>query len=458
MTLERLRWRLSAFRQRSVGCLRLGAPRVVRLAWALPALLLIALIVSHWTDVPHGDQWALAAQMTDSTGVSPSDLWEQHNEHRSVVPRALMVGLAPLTDWDVRVEMAISVTLAIVALTLYRTILRHTLPHASDRTLLVADFSLAVLLLSPHQWENWLWGWQLHWFVMLAGLAAAVALIQTASGLRPAVVVTAAGSMAAIAQLSLAGGVVTWAALVPLLWAHRPCRRYLAPWVAAGTTLTLLYLRGYESPPSPPLVESNVWHAVAYVLRYLGHGLTADGRIAQAIGMVLVALSAISFVGIWLRGVEAPRWAPWVSIQLFALAFATVTATGRSGLGLDQAGASRYTSVSLLFVSALCPLLWLAMHGDDELQLSRSTGAFPFAIAALISIATASTAVESMQQFRTDQLANLRCVQRAESAGDPCLEQLLPKPDEATNWSEATYRTIEELRSNGWLPGPSPRN
>jgi hypothetical protein len=41
------------------------------------------------------------------------DLWAQHNEHRLLFPKIIMLVLARSTGWDIRYELALNLLLAI---------------------------------------------------------------------------------------------------------------------------------------------------------------------------------------------------------------------------------------------------------------------------------------------------------------------------------------------------------
>lgn len=129
-----------------------------------------------------------------------------------------MISLAVLTGWDTRYEVATNIILAVASSALLWLLLRRTFAHRT--VLAVAAFVVSVIVFSPSQYENWLWGWQIQWFLNLLALIAAVWAL---SGWRqspwPRLVVAAAA--ATVATYSLASGFLVWLICLPLIWLTR---------------------------------------------------------------------------------------------------------------------------------------------------------------------------------------------------------------------------------------------
>jgi hypothetical protein len=133
---------------------------------ATPALVILLLISIYAVNVPYWDQWdevpRLIEKMNSGTLGLP-DFFAQHNEHRIVFPRLIMFGLALLTRWNIKVELVASWILACIsAYNLWR-LCRVTgfFGSTADFWLL---FAANVLLFTPLQSENWLWGFQIGFF------------------------------------------------------------------------------------------------------------------------------------------------------------------------------------------------------------------------------------------------------------------------------------------------------
>src|SRR3712207_1731768 len=146
----------------------------LRIAWLLaiaaPAVLTLVLIAVHGVNTPQLDQWSGMTPLLvehDRGTLSFADFYAQHNEHRPLVPTAIDFWLAQLTGWNIRVELFVDYGVALATFVLIVLALRRTL----DRTAFaLAAVVASVVFFSPRQHENWLWGWQLEWF--LSNLAA----------------------------------------------------------------------------------------------------------------------------------------------------------------------------------------------------------------------------------------------------------------------------------------------
>ena len=83
------------------------APASYAAALAIPAGVVLALVLRHGVNVPFWDQWELVgllAAASDGT-LTWAEIFRQHNEHRMVFPKIIMLALAALTGWNVVGEM-----------------------------------------------------------------------------------------------------------------------------------------------------------------------------------------------------------------------------------------------------------------------------------------------------------------------------------------------------------------
>src|SRR5208282_4675420 len=73
----------------------------------LPLAFLIWMVSRYAVSVPFGDQWELVPllEKTYHETLTFHDLWAQHNEHRILFPKIIMLGLAHLTGWNIYYEL-----------------------------------------------------------------------------------------------------------------------------------------------------------------------------------------------------------------------------------------------------------------------------------------------------------------------------------------------------------------
>ncbi len=202
------------------------------------------------------------------------------------------------------------------------------------------------MLFSLLQAENWLWGFQMSWFLVNLFVVAVVVLLGTRKPFGFVVAVLAAIA----ASSSLVFGFGAWIAGIVMLIR---CRMLLVAWCAIGVMFAAVFSIGYHSPRfengwgslSAPLV------GLQFVLVYLGDPLGAwAGRfVAEIAGAALIA----AFV-YCARLTREPAQA-WYALGAFALTAACFEAIGRAGNGVDAGLALRYVTPSTLG--------WIALVG-----------------------------------------------------------------------------------------------
>lgn len=335
-----------------------GVVRALALAAALVPILHTLTGIARWgLPVPFEDAWALVPHLeriADGT-FSLADLWERHNTHRIVLPRAALLALAWSSGWSLRLEMAVNLLLAAGSAALLLRALRATGQALGATPSPWVGALGALLVFSFAQWECWTWGWSMSIFLaVLLGQGALAAL--AAPGLTPARL-GAAVALAAGASLSLGGGLAVWpAGALVLATPHaedRVGRRArLLVWGAGALLLALCYAGGggQQIAASPRLL--------LYVATFLGapaapHPSVAPAALAGVAGVVALGLG-LARLGRGASETARRRLAFWAGLGTFALAAGGLAGLGRAELfGAEQALESRYVT--------LATPLWLAV-------------------------------------------------------------------------------------------------
>lgn len=370
-----------------------------------PAILLAKLNVFA-LNFPYWDAWRIASllELSDAGQLQWADIWAQHNEHRIVFPKLLMLTLARLSGWNVAWEIGASVVFATVILGCIGVLLWRAL-RGGDVALRTAGLAMcAALIFSWSQNENWVWGFQHNVWMAMAAFYGAVLVLAREGRLAPRVL--PAAGLALVSSLSYANGLLAWVALLPLVWdLRRPLaerRSGAVVWGLLAAALYSVYFIGYTQPAVSPPLTTALQHPLLFVRFFVvmigapisacftspaWHGVDAlppwwaylPGPLALG-GLALLLLR---------QGRDRSQWsalAPWVVLVLFALGSAAVASAGRCGFGLGQALTSRYITVTTPLWIALV-VLTLRMLQHDPRWAGAQRRAFAVGVSAAAALA-----------------------------------------------------------------------
>lgn len=365
--------------------LRRGALLVIV---GLPVFLSFNFVLRFAVDVPFWDQWELVPQLEKLAqgDLGFSDLIAPHNEHRIVVPRALMLLLSQLSGWDTRWESWLNWLLLLgLGAVLFA---EHLRTFGREAAGLISFVPTAWLVFSLRQEENLLWGWQLP--ITLCALSAAASLAVLSSGERTVPRLAAAIALGALCTFSFSAGVAIWPAGLGLLgWRWRAAAaKPMVAWLLAGAVALALYFWGFQAPPrvSPfGLALERPGEAMRFGLAVLGAPLAADTALAACVaGGAMLAALCVALAALALRGaMEVERAALGVGLVAFGATTVAAITLGRLSLGVPAAVAGRYTTLTLL---AIVGLWRCALAVRPEAARHALAGA----TAVLIALGTAS--------------------------------------------------------------------
>lgn len=352
---------------------------VLAILAAAPAVYLAHTVTTHWVNVPHMDQWDISHVFIwhHSHQLTFEKLISQHNESRKLFPRLIFLGMGLVSGWDVRWEMVLSMIAAATTSVNLLFLLRGLGSGLWWR--MSAWLLMNLVLFSPVQWDNWLWGIQLVAFI--PPLMLTLGLVAASSGplWRQAMV---RSGLAFIATFSYANGMLLWALLLPAGFlvlsprgrAERDHRWFAILWyvVSAATTLWL-YFHDYHKAPGKPasdLALSQPLEALRYYLAWIGSTLVPEGsplslktRIVVGGSILAVFLTELMVVAARACRDSLRRNLPWVILGLYALISGAATTFGRLGFGIQHAADSRYTTFSLYLLLAAIGLAAAILPG-----------------------------------------------------------------------------------------------
>jgi hypothetical protein len=302
------------------------------------------------------------------SGLHWNDLWVSWNGHRQVLPRLIASGLLRVSDGDFRILLLASYAVVLATVPAVLRILPEKLPH---RTLLAA-----LTMFSVAQNENWLWGYQLAWFMVNAGVLWAIALSRQHSPRwqRTALIVAAC----VVATLSSAHGILSWlgVAMVYLVTGRR--RSALVFFGLSGIAGLVVLDSGGATASSVPRTVVVFVQMMAGSLKFpsawIRRDLPGGGAVPFLVGALL--LSAVGWVLVkeLLRLFRRPlnisspteqvcfENAGVLAVLIYSLIFMAMTSVARAAPKFQAPAQSRYVTVTMYGFLSLVSLLFLHSH------------------------------------------------------------------------------------------------
>ncbi len=344
----------------------LKAKRYTYVIAGLPPFLFLVLLLNRYgVNVPYADHWALVPlfQKIDSGTLSVHDLWAQHNEHRIVFPRIIALLIARLTHWYTPAEIVFSLLMGLIGLFIIAMLLNNTV---RKKLIIIPSFILmSAWFFSPIQWENWLWGWQIEWFMCVTAVLATIyGLLKFLQNKKYPYFLLALAS-ATFATFSLGSGILVWIVglgMLIVLYKQLSDKKPIIIWTVAALFETALYYYHYKKPPYHPSMTI----ALHYPGRFFEYYVTTFGRpfsdnpkVAYLMGaLLLTTLLAVSVIALRLRKkLSLIAIVPWYAIVAYGLIAVGGTAASRLGFGIPSAMSSRYTAFTPIFIIGLIGIL-----------------------------------------------------------------------------------------------------
>lgn len=329
---------------------------------ALSASILLRWILRYGVDFPFFDEWVFLGDFISQYvrgGWSAYDIFASHNEHRVATTRLTYILLYHLTDLDRTSAFLLNWSLGLVILVVWYLILRRVFGSKGGVPLSVALVT-SFLTTSPHQFENWTWGFQVQWFEHVLGVLLVVYLL-----ISERVKLLLAFGCAVVTTYTISAGQLIWPLSAFLLLrrvlSHRLRLLSFALWLIGGGLVLFFYRRGLpgDSLSLSPILSSPVDFVGTYLALLGGAVARSSMGMAQMFGfglLVVVTASCLALLYRTLRNsnIERDHEAGLAALAGFGLVAALLIALARHPLGGAQYvfEASRYTT--------LITVLWIA--------------------------------------------------------------------------------------------------
>lgn len=336
-----------------------------------PILLYLSYIHLYGVNLIFMDEWGIVPLIDKlhRGNLTFADLWVQSNDHRMVIPRLLALVLARTTHLNTKYEMYAGALLLIGAYAIFCVLYRKTGGEG-----LWPLVPTAFLFFSLAQYEDMIWGFQVAWYIVLfcfiSALFALEYLVTRHAIARNSALLVALG-LSTIASFSLLQGLFVWPCGLFYIIGRRLGREYGILWCLAGILVGTLYFLGFEfGTAGGPSILYFIRHPVAsgeYFFVALGSVVMLPSvSAAGVIGMLILAISVFIIIS-WINSPNISASASLSSVLIiFGLIFDAALVVGRSGFGIGQAAAPRYTLYGLiLFVGCYLGLVSLMRETEN---------------------------------------------------------------------------------------------
>jgi hypothetical protein len=341
--------------------------------YLLPVVLLIGFVANFSVNVPIDDEWRLASLFDKiATGnVTFNDFWALHSNHRIVFPKLIIAVLAFVSRWNINYQLCFSIGLVVITFVATYKLSSMQVKNVGDDLWHLANILTCILLCSLVQHENWLWGFQLAWFLVNLCFVSAVYCLSLQKRLLPSIQISIAAGFCFIASFSLAQGLLCWLAAIPAVVALEgnvaQKRKRLIVWMLLFVATCAIYSIDYHPSRKTSIISllNKPLVVIDYFLSLLGSPIVRSPVISALVGLAIFATFLFLAFHFGRKMNEHHEAIPWLSIGLFAVLSALFITAGRAQFGAIQAiESSRYTTNSILLLIALVQLGQLFVRGN----------------------------------------------------------------------------------------------
>jgi hypothetical protein len=401
----------------------------------IPILFIGISINQLSTTVPYMDQWELvpAFQKLDNNAFNAHDLFSQHNEHRIVVPKLIQLSLARITHWDIRAEIALNLSVALMSAVLLIRLIHKYSGIRDNKLLMCAKLVAVYWFLSPIQWENWAWGWQLEWFLSILFLLISIELAMTYRIKKSSVLLAAVIGVNTLATFTMGGGILLWilSCLLVCKESIRSSVKGVGALLVAASANLLIYthhLRPSTLKSTPSEIIGNLGGVFELAVGYVGGVVGSHYQLAMVWGGLLIIVLLFWWTHIIKHKPKSEGWMVWGVLQAYVCMSAAMAVWARLSLGPSAGLASRYTTISvLLTISVVIVVVSSIDRIDNTIVRNKITQAFVVTTGffLLLSYVYGIHAWQGLSH-RMDVARN--CSTASDNPSDDCLRLLYPDP------------------------------
>jgi hypothetical protein len=348
----------------------------------VPVALWFLWLILFVKDYPFGDDWTLLKFYDQyvNGNLTFSHVWQQHNEHRIVFPKLIIILLQALSHYAIYPVIILNIVLAAASFLILGHHVAKAYPMSGvHKGLLYAV--LGLILFSMNQYEAVFWGvclsWYMNTFLAMLGFYVASTIEKDSYPLLFVIFLCGVGTL-----FSSGNGLLYWPVVAAILAVKRFVRkeigtRFALVWVPLSLAAILAYFVDYHKQPHPMGVSGREVVVIAGAfLNFLGAPVVSfnnkitllAGPVVGQKGLVahLLPLSAAVAGGAGLSlflkfvwdDIRAKRLDLFlVAVVSYVLLTGLLISVSRviifKSLGMGVTSASRYMTISCYFWAVL---------------------------------------------------------------------------------------------------------
>ncbi|WP_338552545.1 hypothetical protein [Paenibacillus sp. KS-LC4] len=341
----------------------------------LPLLFLISKLIQYSVDLPSPDGWMMLKYIEKYHlgTLTFKDFFEQHNEHRLMIPKLILLAIDIPTHWNVYYEIAANV---IIGTLIYLYMVFRSIKTYIENGLKYNYWLMVVLsffCFSIMQFENYSTGFQIQVFLnVLFTVVGLNFLVQKKLGY---VHLAASAVFGFLALYSFANGLYYWlVGFIPVVYrvATKEIQlKFLYSWIGASLFFILTYFYHFSNQAA---IISNFLHEPLKVMIYFLRNMGASIIFVEAAPIYSVITGAIGvtlfiFISYYAAQNKVIQVLPWVTISSYGLISELSTGAGRL-----EYFASRYTTISNLFWIGLAVIIFYLLdehYKDKKMKINH---------------------------------------------------------------------------------------
>lgn len=343
---------------------------------AIPAILGILYINRFGVNVLNWDQWEIVPliEKVFDNNITIYDIFPQHNEHRLIFPKIIMLALAYASHYNTIYEMYGSWFISLSNLILLFVFYKESF-GVSSRSLL-GFIPIPLLIFNFRQYENILWGFQIQIYLCILGFLVSIYMLKKSNSVSNLhYIFSILGGI--LSSFSFANGLLVWPIGLLFSFILNKNLSIKIVWTGIASIVFFIYFYGWNRPSYQFselfIVEQPVRSATFFVAN-VGSPLSIQTILAVFIGIFLLTAMVFEFI-IILRNKLLKENSIWLSFILFSLASSLIITMGRAGFGVDFALTSRYVTITTLGVIGIY-FLSLSIYNNKTIKIPHASFLF----------------------------------------------------------------------------------